>query len=208
MAKQVKQNAGPPAYVKAHEPTEDQLKVIRAKLRRARDLTLEIKSAQEAIKDKQADLTNIKRVELPELFSKAGISSVGLEPEGNMPGYDCKKEAYYRATIAAAWPEERRAAAFDWLKENGGSDLIKTEISILLPQKSQKLVSKVIKFLRTIAIDTFSVNESVPWASLTAFIRERYKRQQSVPLDVLGADVGEIVDLKPHHDTAKDDYHG
>lgn len=185
-----------PAFVKAEPLSEDQLSRITAKLRAARDLKLEIAQTEEALKDKKSHLTAIERVELPEMFQKAGINSLGLDPEGNMPGYDCSKEPYYRANIAASWPEEKRQAAFDWLKKNGGPDLIKTEISIMLPQKSQAIVKQVVKALKALKVTSFTVSESVPWSSLTAFVRECYKRQKKVPLDVLGADVGEVVNLK------------
>ena len=184
--------------VKPRGASETQLQQIRDAVRSVRDLQLEISSAEEAIKEKRVRLNDLERKTLPELFSVAGVKSLTIEAEGNMPAYFAERSPYYRANIAANWPDEKRQAAFDWLEKNGGGDLIKSEIVITLPRKSEKLRKTVLATLKKLKLDQVDIGLAVPWASLTSFVKECYeKRKIKPPLDTLGADVGDIVKLKP-----------
>jgi hypothetical protein len=186
-----------PSSVKPRTADPGQLKRITDKLKEARDLRLEIASDAEQTKIKQGNLVTLERKTLPDLFNSAGITNLGLEPEGNMPGYEAKREAYVHASIAASWPDEKRQAAFDYLTKHGGGDLIKMEISVMLPMKSTKQQKEVIAALKKLKVP-YEVSRAVPWGSLTAFVREMITRKKVMPpLDVLGADVGEMVVMKP-----------
>jgi hypothetical protein len=187
-----------PAYVKAKAaPGEPELEKIRDACKAARNLQLEISDAENALKEKRASLNDLERKVLPDLFSVAGITSLTLEANGNMPAYEAERSPYYRANIAANWPDEKRQEAFDWLEKNGGGDLIKAEIIITLPRKSEKLRKSVLAALKKLKLPDVEVDLAVPWSSLTSFVRECYeKRKIKPPLDKLGADVGEIVRLK------------
>jgi hypothetical protein len=186
-----------PSFVKPQKTDPNQLKRITETLRQARDLRLEISSDAEQAKIKQGNLFTLERKTLPELFNSAGITNLGLEPEGNMPGYEAKREPYVHASIAASWPDEKRQAAFDYLTKHGGGDLIKMEISVMLPMKSTKQQKEVIAALKKLKVP-YEVSRAVPWGSLTAFVREMITRKKQMPpLDVLGADVGEVVTMKP-----------
>jgi hypothetical protein len=186
-----------PSSVKPRTADPGQLKRITDKLKEARDLRLEIASDAEQTKIKQGNLVTLERKTLPDLFNSAGITNLGLEPEGNMPGYEAKREPYVHASIAASWPDEKRQAAFDYLTKHGGGDLIKMEISVMLPMKSTKQQKEVIAALKKLKVP-YEVSRAVPWGSLTAFVREMITRKKVMPpLDVLGADVGEMVVMKP-----------
>lgn len=187
-----------PAYIKTGpKGTPNQLQELRAQVAKVRDLKLEIDDTDKRLKERRQDLEQLERKTLPDLFNKVGISEITLDPEGNLPGYEAKREQYVHASIAAGWPEEKREAAFKYLQANGGGDLIKTEITITLPMKSTALRKTVLAAIKKLKVP-HSVTLTVPWASLTAFIRETIKHKKKLPpLDVLGADVGEIVRLKP-----------
>lgn len=186
-----------PSFVRPRAPDPDQLNTIRKAVAQARDLRLEIENTNDSLKTKKQELTLLERVTLPDLFNSAGITNIGLEPSGDLPGYEATRDSYVHANIAESWPDEKKNAAFKYLQDNGGGDLIKATITVLLPMKSTKERKEVIAALKKLKVE-HTVSMSVPWASLTSFIREMIKRKKQVPpLDVLGADIGEIVKLKP-----------
>jgi len=190
--------ADTPNYVRAKQaPDAHALQEIRDAARTLRDLCLLIQQTEATLAGHKEQQRSLERQSLPDMFAMAGITKLGLEAEGNMPAYDAVALPYYRANIAASWPEEQKAEAFTWLEKNGGGDLIKTEIVIRLPRKATNLRIAVIKALRKLRVD-HTVDLNVPWASLTSFVREYIeKRHKNPPLDVLGADVGRIVRLRP-----------
>lgn len=171
----------------------------------------DIKKRLEEIESRRQVLT---MRELPEYMTRVGSDNIGL-PEFNA---DVVMEDYYHANIAADWEPERRQKAFDWLEKNGHGDLIKTEFSIMFPrfmlpvarwlQEHVKTLRPVLKMTvlsgkkkvmkeQEFEIPEADVNLTVPWNTLTAFVKEQVTKGAKLPLDTLGATVGKIVKIKP-----------
>jgi hypothetical protein len=107
---------------------------------------------------------------------------------------------YYRANIAADWDDLKKNEAFQTLVEYGGEDLIKIKVEVLLPKGSIKILKAIEVFLRKFKKQgvEFTVSRSVPWSTLTSWLKECYeKRKVFPPLEKIGGDVGEIVKPKP-----------
>jgi hypothetical protein len=186
-----------PDYIGVQESTPAQLNELRKLLEQHRDLQFEIENADTLQKDRKERLRELEFKTLPDMFNKVGVDKIGLESTGNMPGYDAKRAPYYHANIATSWPEEKRQAAFDWLEKHGGGDLIKAEIVLTIPSKNMKLRKMILSAVKKFKVQT-EVNLTVPWGSLTSFIKESItKHGRMPPLDLLGAEVGERVQLKP-----------
>jgi hypothetical protein len=190
----------PPKNAKPKVATADQLAAIRDKMREARDLKVVINNLEEQIKEKKLDQNTIEHETLPEMFTKAGIDNLGLPAEGNLPAYDAKLKPYYHANIAAEWPPEKRQEAFDYLIKNKHGDLIKTAVTILLGRGDHALLVKIKKLLKPLKLDV-TVDLSVPWNTLTAFVKEQIEDKKVIlKLDLLGAQVGQVVSLKQRKD--------
>lgn len=186
----------PPKAATARQAKPQQIEQITFALRSVRDLRMDIENNQAALKEKTDTLATLERKTLPELFAAAGVKALTLQKEGNMPAYEAERKPYYRANIAVSWEQEKRQKAFDWLEKNGAADIIRCEIVVSVPRKDLKLRKSVIEALKKLKVE-HEVSLNVPWASLTSFIKECYeKRKKAVPLELLGADVGEIVTLK------------
>jgi hypothetical protein len=187
----------PPSFVKAKKEIPfDTLKNIRAGIMALHNAKLEKQDAEQRIKEINVKIFDMERKTLPDLMNMAGVPSLEIEAAGNSPALFIKKEPYYRANIAASWDSQRKDDAFRWLSENGGGDLIKTEITVRLPLRSTAMAKTVIAALRKLKVE-FTVDKAVPWASLTSFLRECYERRKiTPPLDKLGAEVGEIVKIR------------
>ena len=125
------------------------------------------------------------------------IDHLGLQPEGNLPGYTAELRPYYHANISGDWEPEKKEAAFDCLAKHHAEDLVKTKITVLLGRGDRKAAKKVESALKKLKV-SFSRELSVPWNTLTAWLREQVEdvELETPPLDVIGATVGEKVSLK------------
>lgn len=177
-------------------PSGDRLQTLKEAARSLRDGRLELSNLEEQVADKKKALYTLQHETLVELLTQSGVDRVGLEAEGNLPAYDAEMKPYYKASIAADWPEEKQAAAYNWLDGQGHGDLIKTIITIELPRGERETAKKVITALRELGVP-FTEKMGVPWNTLTAWLKERIEvHKESPPLDLLGATAGKVVNLK------------
>jgi hypothetical protein len=172
--------------------SNDKLEHVRDAVRRHLGLQQRIAELTEENKLLTRQLNDMAKRELPDLFNEVQVDSVGLAPEGNQPGYDAKLSPYYHANI----PADRAIEAFAWLDAEGHGDLIKNVITVELGRGDNETAKAVQYALDDLGIE-YSTKLSVPWNTLTAFVREQVERYSRVPpLDILGAEIGQIVKLK------------
>ena len=178
------------------EPNPDRLAVVREALRAFRDTQLEIAQTEERLKQMKAAALETQHQTLPDLFSQAGITNLGLEAEGNLPAYQFTAKPYYHASIASSWPPERREEAFDYLNEVGAGDMIKHGVTVLFSRGEGEKVDTLQEFLRKHGMP-FTVDRVVPWNTLTAWVRSEVEKYKRIPdLEKIGAQVGRIVEIK------------
>lgn len=192
----------PPAAVRAAikrdkvEVPEDRLEAIRVVLRRARDADREVSDLEARLKAVKAEVLDLKQKTLPDIYDAAGIDNLGLPAEGNLPAYDCALKPYYHANIGAEWPTEQRQAAFAYLEGHEAGDLIKSLYIVAVPRGKLALAKKVAAALAKLKVE-FTTKQDVPWNTLTAWLKEQVEKRNHTPdLDVLGATVGRVVNLK------------
>lgn len=176
----------------AAPPPADKIERIKAAVRRLRDLTARKEDATAMIREISREVDQIERTELVNLFDEAGIDHVSLPPEGNYPGYQAKAQPYYYANIKVDWPEAQREAAFRWLVDRQCGDLIKTVVVVELGLGEAAKTKQVIEALRKIGV-AHDVRKSVPWNTLTAFVKEQSDKLDEADRATLGATVGRIV---------------
>lgn len=180
----------------AKGPSEDVLSNIRERLREARDLQREKADLEGRLKEVNIKSFKLEHETLVDMFSEAGIDKLGLPAEGNLPAYDTDLKPYYKAAILTDWEPERKAAAFKYLDDIGSGDLIKSVYIVALPRGNRGIALKVEKALSKLKVN-FTSELSVPWNTLTAWVKESIEKRQTTPnLDVLGATVGKVVNLK------------
>lgn len=150
----------------------------------------------EAAKKKYNELAMEK---MPSLMNELNVDKFGMPGD---PGVDLILSPYYHAVIQSDWPEEKREAAFRELERIGGADLIKNIVTFQFGRGDHNLVRA---FLAAIGELDFgdgvlpdpTVEMTVPWNSLTAFVREQVEAGNPPALDKLGATVGTVVKIKP-----------
>lgn len=175
---------------------EDMLAAARRLVASVRSKGQEKADFEERVAALAAEIHELKHKRLPELFGSAKIKSLELEPEGNMPGAVAELKPYYKASIAAEWDQEKQDAAFDALEKLGAGDLLKRTFTVEVGLRDAKLAAKVRKVLDRADL-TYTEKRGVPWATLTKWVKERTENGKPLPpLDVIGAEVGHIVDVK------------
>jgi len=181
------------------KPSQDRLEEVREAAKRLRDLALSAASLEERLKQIREQKRNIEMQELPDLFDTAGVTSITLAAEGNLPEYTCKVSPYYHANIRADWPPQKKEAAFTWLRDHGSGDLIKQVFTIELGMGMDKQAKAIQAALNKLKVK-YNQEQSVPWNTLTSFVKEQIeKHQETPPLETLGATVGRIAKIKANN---------
>lgn len=181
----------------APAPSEDKLEAVRNALRELRDLGVEAQDLQARLAEKQARASFLQTKHLVELFESTHIDQLGLQAEGNMPAYDATLRPYYKANISAEWEPERQAKAFNWLGANGHEDMVRTQIIVELGRGERKLAKSIEAYLKRRRVP-YSTRLAVPWNTLTAWLKDQIEKHQTTPpLELLGATVGKVVNIKP-----------
>lgn len=179
-------------------PTDPVLARLQSKAAEARDLELEIEHLNEQIKEKSVALRRILDDDLPELFDEAKIDHVGIPADGNKPAIDYRMRPYYSASIAASWPEDKKAGAYAFLKSVKAESLIRTEVSARLPKGNLKAARSIYAAMKKLGVKgaVIEMRQSVHQGTLSAWLREVYERGQSLPTDklaLIGGSVGRTV---------------
>jgi hypothetical protein len=178
-----------------NQTKHDRLARVRERVRQLRDLEAEINDLEGRLSDLNKTYKSLTTQELVDLLQEAGIDHLGLPAEGNLPAYMATLSPYYGANIAASWDISRKQAAFDWLNDHGAGDLIKAQVTINLPRGELNTALKLNEELQKKGFEP-SFNMSVSHQTLTAFVREQLEKGEILPLETLGANVGQVVKLK------------
>jgi hypothetical protein len=156
-----------------------------------RDEYLRKTDLETRLKGIQSKINNIERKELPDLFSKAKISSVTVDSDGNHPGFVAERGTVYTAKI----PDEKRMEAFQWFEQQGHGDLIKSMINIVFGMQEHEERLRVMKLLSDNRVEYYT-NESIHYQTLKAFVKREIQAGKIVPSDLLGVYIFDEVRIK------------
>lgn len=191
-------DADDPNLVAPKEP--DRLEAITTALRRVRELKLDLEDWERRRKDANIELNELVFRRLPDLFQAAHTTTLGLAPEGNLPGYMAALKPYYKANISAEWPPEQQAAGYATLRELNGADLVRNTVTVEFGRGEDEAATLLTYWLQEHGL-LYTRGQAVPWNTLTAWIREqctKFKREFTrEQLEALGATVGHVVEVKP-----------
>lgn len=167
------------------------LTVVRQKVKELRDSHLRKLDLEEQLAKIQSRIAKIERNELPDMFSKAKISSVVVEADGNKPAFLAERKTVYTAKI----PDERRQEAFEWFEQQGHGDLVKSVINIIFGMQEHEERLRVMKILAENKIEYYT-NESIHAQTLKAFVKREIQAGHILPMDTLGIFIFDEVKIK------------
>jgi hypothetical protein len=177
------------------KPNPDKLQELQREAARARDLEREIVDAEEHLSSLKEKLQKLYFTTLPDLMAEVKLDYIGVPPRGNLPGVDYKLTPFYAANIAAAWPVEKREAAFSLLKRLHAESLIKTEVSAALPKGNLATAKKLVAAAKKLGV-TADLTLSVHSGTLKAWLRDLYEKGKALSksdLEKIGGSVGRVV---------------
>lgn len=141
--------------------SDDELKSI-ADLA-ARQIAMEdwIERQEERLKEGKKKLAKLTSEDLPDAMRAAGVKEFTLEN-----GAELKLDTKVRANITKA----NEADAYDWLRNNGGADIIRQKFDLSFGANEDAQAENFAAQLEEMGLD-FNQKLNVPWNSLDAFVR-------------------------------------
>jgi hypothetical protein len=150
------------------------------------DTDQEIANLEEQLKKKKDYKKHLAENVLPNLFAEVGLSELKLAD-----GRHLKVSNYYGASIK----DTKKEAAFSWLRDNGFGDLIKNQVSCSFGRNEDEKAKSLIDTLNDRGYQSMQ-REWVEPSTLRAFIREQHEAGKELPMDLLGAFVGQKTTIK------------
>ncbi len=141
-----------------------------------KDLEDMIKSAEKHIQDLKAQADDVGSRIIPELLAEQGLTSLKLA-DGS--AVSVKKE--FRCTLPK--DEDRRAAAYKWLRDNKLEDIIKNNIFVTFGRGEDDKAKQLLDLAVANGFDPQQKSD-VSWNTLTALFRERIESGLDMPSDV------------------------
>ena len=178
LLKQMQQDAGSTAH--------DNMGKIGSVANDIADTDQEISNIEEQLKKKKDYKKHLSENVLPNLFAEVGLSELKLA-DGRL----IKVGNYYGASIK----EDKKQPAFTWLRDNGFGDMIKNQVSCSFGRDEDEKARGLIQTLDEQGYQS-SQREWVEPSTLRAFIREQHEAGKQLPMDLLGAYVGQKTTIK------------
>ena len=148
--------------------TDDELKSISALAERQMKLEDWIEKQEAKIKEAKKRLAKVTSEELPDALRAAGVKEFVLAN-----GAELNLDTKIRANITKANQE----AAYDWLRNHGGADILRTKFDLSFGASEDAQAEDFAEKLEALGLD-FNQNTNVPWNSLDAFIRCEMKENE------------------------------
>lgn len=183
-------------------PSEKSLDSVRLMAKAAAELQSRIERGEQLLSELKKQRYEILERQMPSLMDDLHVPYTAVD------GYHMEVVDYYKASIAADDPEDKRESAFKWLESAGGGDIVNNVVTVAFPKEDAEDAAEFEEFVRKKYHNHPSIQvkreKKVPWNRLTSwlkdYVRTPPKRGESklpVPLDLLNATLGRIVKIKP-----------
>lgn len=165
---------------------EDGLKGLSDLARRAKVLEHEMDQLEATLKERKESYRKITEEALPEAMAELGMKSFVMDD-----GSKIDVKPFYSATISA----ERRAEAYEWLRQRGFDDIIKNTVSVRFGRGEDELCARLIDLLRQQGYPSEQVEKIEPM-TLKAWVKEQIERGSEIPTELFGVYVGQKATIK------------
>ena len=167
-------------------PNEEELSKIAELAQRQIALQRQTEILAEKLASVSLELKQVQEVQLPDALLSCGLSEVRTAD-----GLKVTIKKVYAGSIS----EERKEAAFGWLREHGHDDLIKNEVTCKFGKGEDKEAEELTRELTELGV-SYVQKKSVHPQTLGAFIREQVEAGADFPLETFGAYIGKKAVIK------------
>lgn len=154
--------------------------------RRAKNLEREIEDLEAVLKERKHQQHKLLEESIPEALASLGMKSFQMED-----GSSISIKPYYSASIK----EERRAEAYEWLRQHGFDDIIKNTVSVRFGRGEDTLCENLLNLLGEKGFPAEQAEKIEPM-TLKAWAREQVERGNEFPMDLFGVYVGQKAIIK------------
>ena len=141
---------------------------------------------EDAVKQKKKDIEHLSGEVIPTMLSEMGLSFLKLQD-----GSSVEVKTNYSATITQA----NKEAAFNWLRENGLSDIIKNEISVSFGRNEDNKAADYAELAKGQGLEPVQKLKVEPM-TLKALVRERMEAGKEMPTELFNIYVGNKTTIK------------
>ena len=183
-------------------PSSNELGAIAEAAQRAQILRDEIDELTRQLKEKEQRLKSLTEQEMPDLMQELNVKNFTLTDGSKVSLVDIVSASIPSAgAIEKAKGDnreelyERQQQCFDWLRDNGGGELIKSNVEVQFGKGEDNSCTEFKKELRDKKIfyrDSMGVHPQ----SLKAFITECFGRGINVPSDIFKLYTGQKVQIR------------
>lgn len=168
---------------------------------RAVELQKRVNDLEAELEQASSELDEQLRITLPEALAEVGLAEVLLED-----GTRLKLEPFVRAKIPGGDEEDSpgakslRRRAFDWVREDNSTDMIKTHIQVWYSKGQDAQAQAVVEALQKLGAPV-EYKEDIHHSTLRSYVKKCVEAGKPIPLDAFGAYVGTTTKITPPKET-------
>jgi hypothetical protein len=164
----------------------EDLSSVAALAKRAKVLEKEIDDLEKTLSERKEQQRKLLEESIPNMLSELGMKDFSMAD-----GSKITVKPFYSASI----PEEKRAEAYEWLRDNGFDDIIKNTVSVRFGRGEDELCDQLLNLLREQNYPVEQAQKIEP-QTLKAWVREQVERGNAFPTELFGVYVGQKATIK------------
>ena len=183
-------------------PASNELGAVADMARKMQDLAHEINRLEDSLKQKKQDLKMLAEHDLPDLMQELNIRDFTLTNGSKVEIKDVITGSVpSQGAIDRAKGDDkdelriRQQQCFEWLRQNGGADLIKSNVEVQFGRNEDDACNEFTNELRARHMH-YKRGVGVHPGSLNSFIKERLAEGKEVDLDLFRVYTGRIANIR------------
>jgi dsDNA-binding SOS-regulon protein len=154
-------------------------------VRQVEELNKDIDMAEQHLKKLKQERHKVQTESIPTLMDEMGVDRLDV---GDV-------SVTLKPFISASIPQDRRAEAHQWLRDNGLDDIIKNDVVLSFGRGEDDKAHDIMLDLEQQGFHPESKTH-IHAMTLKAFVRERVEKGLPIDLDMFGAYVAKTADIK------------
>ena len=164
---------------------ENTMKSLSSLVKDLDQLTIDINKKEEELKSLKLQKHLMSTEQIPTMMDEMGVHRLDVE----------NLSVSLKPLINASIPPTRREEAYQWLRENDLDDIIKNDVIMSFGKGEDNMAGDIMYELEQRGMHP-EKKTHINSMTLKAFIRERVEKRLPIDLDLFGAFVARIADIK------------
>ena len=164
---------------------ENTMKSLSSLVKDLDQLTIDINKKEEELKSLKLQKHPMSTEQIPTMMDEMGVQRLDVE----------NLSVSLKPLINASIPPTRREEAYQWLRENDLDDIIKNDVIMSFGKGEDNMAGDIMYELEQRGMHP-EKKTHIHQMTLKAFIRERVEKGLPIDLDLFGAYVARIADIK------------